>query len=98
MLDYFEHGVAAQGGCGTGCARGEFCIIKDSRPVCRTTWMDQYNMKGDKIDSESGYTVNDKGCDEETYMKAMSAIGKYVTFEPIWHPIEVRKTLSDYAE
>lgn len=98
MLDFFEHGVAAQGGCGTGCARGEFCIIKDSRPVCRTTWMDQYNMKGDKIDSESGYTVNDKGCDEETYMKAMSAIGKYVTFEPIWHPIEVRKTLSDYAE
>lgn len=97
-LDYHEHGVGVMGGCGTCCARGEFCIIKDSRPVCRTAWMDQYNMKGKRIDSESGYSVNDKECDEATYQKAMSDIGHYVSFEPIWHPIEVRKTLSDYAE
>ena len=99
-LDYFEHAIASQGGCGTGCAHGVFCLIKDSRPVCRTAWMDQYNMKGDRIDSESGYSVNDKACDEATYQKTMSGIGRYVTFEPIWHPIDMvnRRALSDYAE
>ena len=99
-LDIFEHGVASQGGCGTGCARGEFCLIKDSRPVCRTTWMNQYNMKGELIDSESGYSVNDKACDEEAYLKAMSGIGSYVSFERIWHSIDLskNKSLSDYAE
>lgn len=98
-LDYFEHGVAAQGGCGTGCARGEFCIIKNSRPVCRTAWMDQYNMNGDRVEGEGGYSINDKECDEEAYQKAMSDIGLYVSFNPIWHPIDYsNKPLSSYAE
>ena len=98
VLAFFENGVGSQGSCGTGCAHAEYCILKDSRPACRTSWIDQYNMNNERMESESGYTVNGKECSEEEYQKVQSEIGEYVTFNPIWHPINNTKKLSDYAE
>lgn len=98
---FFEHGVGAQGGCGTGCMMSDCTIIKDSKAVVNFRVIDEYGMDG-----ELAYTTKTKGdkkITDEEYDKLKEQLGAQLDLAAIMHEIETeapeeKTDLSDYAE
>lgn len=98
---FFEHGVGAQGGCGTGCQMSDCTIIKDSKAVCNIRTIDEYGMDGELAASTK--TKDGKEIAAEEYNKLFAQLGEQVNLEAVMHEIEKEipadsPNLSDYAE
>ena len=98
---YFEHGVGAQGGCGTGCMMSDLTLIKDSKAVANFRTIDEYGMDGELVSSIK--TKNGKEIKTEEYDKLYAQLGSQLDLAAIMHEIEQEVTkdnqnLSDYAE
>ena len=98
---FFEHGVGAQGGCGTGCQMSDCTIIKDSKAVCNIRTIDEYGMDGELAASTK--TKDGKEIAAEEYDKLFAQLGEQVNLEAVMHEIEKEipadsPNLSDYAE
>lgn len=98
---FYEHGVGAQGGCGTGCMMSNCTIIKGSKAVCNIRSIDEYGMDGEL--AESTKTKDGKEITAEEYDKLFAQLGEQVNLEAIMHEIEKEApvnltSLSDYAE
>ena len=98
---FFEHGVGAQGGCGTGCQMSDCTILKDSKAVCNIRSIDEYGMDGELAASTN--TKDGKKITAEEYNKLFAQLGELVSLEAVMHEIEKETpadnpNLSDYAE
>ena len=98
---FFEHGVGAQGGCGTGCMMSDLTLMKDSKPIVNFRTIDEYGMDG-KL-AASAKTKDGKKITTEEYDKLYAQLGKQVDLSAIMHEIEKETSddnlnLSDYAE
>lgn len=83
---YFEHGVGAQGGCGTGCMMGSYAILKNSLPTVRFRSYEQYDMNGNLDSSEN--TIDEKESTPEEVEKLMKKLGESLDIVPVMHEIE----------
>ena len=98
---FFEHGVGAQGGCGTGCQMSDCTIIKDSKAVCNIRTIDEYGMDGELAASTK--TKDGKEIAAEEYDKLFAQLGDPVNLNAVMHEIEKESpaentNLSIYAE
>ena len=98
---FFEHGVGAQGGCGTGCQMSDCTFIKDSKAVCNIRTIDEYGMDGELVASTK--TKDGKEITAEEYDKLFAQLGEQVNLEAVMHEMEKgtptnHTNLSDYAE
>ena len=98
---FFEHGVGAQGGCGTGCQMSDCTFIKDSKAVCNIRTIDEYGMDGEL--AASTMTKDGKEIAAEEYNKLFAQLGRQVNLEAVMHEIGKETpadnpNLSDYAE
>ena len=98
---FFEHGVGAQGGCGTGCMMSDCTIVKDSKAVVNFSKIDEYGMDGEL--AASTMTKNGKEITIEEYDKLYDQLGDQLDLAAIMHEIEEEAPtdytdLSDYAE
>lgn len=83
---YFEHGVGAQGGCGTGCMMGDYAILENSLPAVRFRTVDEYDMNGEL--SSSNNTIDGKETTPEEAEKLMKKLGESIDIAPVLHEIE----------
>ena len=83
---YFEHGVGAQGGCGTGCMMGSYAILENSLPTVRFRSYEQYDMNGNLDSSEN--TIDEKESTPEEVEKLMKKLGESLDIVPVMHEIE----------
>lgn len=83
---FFEHGVGAQGGCGTGCMMSDLTLIKDSKAVVHFRTIDEYGMDGNLVSSTK--TKDGKEISEEEYDKLHAQIGAQLDLAAIMHEIE----------
>jgi hypothetical protein len=98
---FFEHGVGAQGGCGTGCMMSNCTIVKDSKAVVNICSIDEYGMDGEL--ASSNYSKDDKEITAEEYEKLRAQLGAQLDLAAIMHEIQdeaylKEPNLSDYAE
>ena len=98
---FFEHGVGAQGGCGTGCQMSDCTILKDSKAVCNIRSIDEYGMDGELASSTN--TKDGKEITAEEYNRLFAQLGELVNLEAVMHEIKKEtpadhNNLSDYAE
>ncbi len=97
---FFEHGVGAMGGCGTGCMMSDCTILKESKPQARIRNVDEYDMEGKQV----GRTITKDGesIAAEEYDRLWSLLGEQLDIFPLMHEIEIetqeKPNLSDYAE
>ena len=98
---FFEHGVGAQGGCGTGCMMSDCTLIKNSKAVVSFRTIDEYGMNGELATSTK--TKDGKEITTEEYDKLYAQLGTQIDLSAIMHDIEQgtptnNTNLSDYAE
>ena len=98
---FFEHGVGAQGGCGTGCMMSDLTLIKNSKAVVNFRTIDEYGMDGELASSTK--TKDGKEITAEEYDKLHAQLGTQLDLAAIMHEIEEEVSkespnLSDYAE
>lgn len=100
-LYFFEHGVAAQGGCGTGCMMSDCTLMKDSRLVTTFKSIEESNMEGEVV--ETTCTQDGKKITLVEFDKMYKQLGERVDIELDMKEIDVeepaeRSKLHDYAE
>jgi hypothetical protein len=83
---FFEHGVGAQGGCGTGCMMSDLTLIKNSRAVFNICSIDEYDMDGEL--AASSMTKDDKKISKKEYDKLYAQLGEPVDLSAMLHEIE----------
>ena len=83
---FYEHGVGAQGGCGTGCMMSDLTLIKDSRAVVNFRNIDEYGMDGELVASTK--TKDGKEITAEEYDKLYTQLGEQIDLSAIIHEIE----------
>lgn len=83
---FYEHGVGAQGGCGTGCMMSDCTVIKDSRPVVSFRIIDEYDMEGNLV--ESNTTKEGQKITNEEYERLFAQLGKQVNLSAMMHDID----------
>ena len=83
---FFEHGVGAQGGCGTGCMMSDCTLVKDSKAVVSFRTIDEYGMDGELALSTK--TRNGKKITAEEYDKLFAQLGAQIDLSAIMHDIE----------
>ena len=98
---FFEHGAAAQGGCGTGCMMSDCTLMKDSRPVTTFRSIEESNMEGEVV--ETTCTQDGKKITLVEFDKLYKQLGEQVDIELDMKEIDVEKSaerskLYDYAE
>ena len=98
---FFEHGVGAQGGCGTGCMMSDCTIVKDSKAVVSFRSIDEYGMDGNLASTTC--TKDGKEITAEEYDKLRAQLGAQLDLAAMMHEIEKEEpvkepNLSDYAE
>ena len=100
-LYFFEHGAAAQGGCGTGCMMSDCTLMKDSRPVTTFRSIEESNMEGEVV--ETTCTQDGKKITLVEFDKLYKQLGEQVDIELEMKEIDLEKSaerskLYDYAE
>ena len=98
---FFEHGVGAQGGCGTGCMMSDCTIVKDSKAVVSFRTIDEYGMDGELASSTK--TKDGKEITAEEYDKLYAQLGEQLDLAAIMHEMKKETStdnlnLSNYAE
>ena len=83
---FYEHGVGAQGGCGTGCMMSDLTLLKNSKAVMNIRSIDVYDMEGEL--TESTWTKDDKEITEEEYEQLVAKLGESVDLSAMMHEIE----------
>ena len=83
---FYEHGVGAQGGCGTGCMMSDCTVIKDSRPVVSFRIIDEYDMEGNLV--ESNTTKEGQKITNEEYERLFAQLGKQINLSAMMHDID----------
>ena len=100
-LYFFENGVAAQCGCGTGCMMSDCTLMKDSRAVTTFKCIEESDMEGNVVETTN--TQDGKTITEEAFEKLYKQLGKQLDRELEMKAIdeeetEERSKLYDYAE
>lgn len=100
-LYFFEHGVAAQGGCGIGCMMSDCTLMKDSRPVTTFKSFEESDMEGEVVATTN--TQEGKEITSEEFDKLYKQLGEQVDIEFEMKEIDLeepaeRSKLHDYAE
>ena len=100
-LYFFEHGVAAQGGCGTACMMADCTLMKDSRAVTTFRSIEESDMEGNVVETTN--TQDGKTITAEAFEKLYKQLGEQLDVELEMKAIgeeetEERSKLYDYAE
>ena len=87
-LVYYEHGVGAVGGCGTGCSHGYFALIDKSRPGNMFSNYEEYDPEGNVTESR-WETNKGKEMANEQGEQLMRQLGQSYTLEHHWKSVDM---------
>ena len=85
-INFFEHGVGAQGSCGTGCMTSNCTIVEKSLPKVSFRCIESFDMEGNP--EESINKIDGKDATPEQIKKLFDELGENRHYIPTWHPID----------
>ena len=84
---------------GDGLSREGFTFVKNSREDDTYFHENKFNIFSEEQEEIHDIRVkNGEDCSEEEWARAEQLLGDTITVTPIWHPIERKMKLLDYAE
>ena len=98
-LEFYKGAVGFSGYYGDGLSREGFTFVKNSREDDTYFHENKFNIFSEEQEEIHDIRVkNGEDCSEEEWARAEQLLGDTITVTPIWHPIERKMKLSDYAE
>ena len=98
-LEFYKGAVGFSGYYGDGLSRKGFTFVKNSREGDSYFHENKFdNSSEEQEDLYDEFMKNGDDCSEEEWARAEQLLGDTISLSPVWHPIERKMKLSDYAE